>query len=851
MVRPILMTVLIVLCFLLAGCSGQKSQSLSLKTVVSPIPVFSIDMKTLQDITADNISNFRLKGSCTEEGGAVTVEVGGVTVFPVCLNHRWEVTLDLTHLSGTSDSTAIRVTHVDGNGASSALLVSISNYTYVPNLESEFGGGLGVEASDRVVVGSFVENSIEVQFDRDWFAVELEANKIYEFYIEKSGEDPLLSPRIYGVHDSTGTLIPNTYNNVGLISTDGREVVIWSPSESGTYYVSVGGYSTSWGFGYTGSYRLEVNELTDHFSADTNTLGRLSVGGAVLSDLYAHRDVDWFALELVEGQGYKLKVRGAPYIDGDSMKMFNPHITGLYDSQGTFVSKATYDPYDGVVHTLHMTFTPEVSGTYYLGIGSSKEGLFLNRNNLLYVASLSQYEDDGLQSLAIGGVAQGNIEVRNDRDSFSTDLVAGETYLMEVKGLREASGTLRDPNVIGIYDSEGQRVWGSEIDTYYENLSLSLTARFRNKYSPPIYKTRAFFTPTTTGTYSVEVTSYDNLLNRVGCYDLTESQKIPVLLLPLFNNPLYSPPSSAFTTPPVEDGDRIGTYQLSLFHAPLLESDFSEDVDTEGLVAVGGLLKSVINHHSSNSWRDRDRDWIAVNLVKDGNYVIDMEGESTGAGTLRYPAIYGVYDSQGTLVGQRQTYYYHKGFGGNSRFLFTASESGTYYIEVGVWSDENRYQPLPLSGGSYVLSVNTYEDDHVSAPPLDISQYPPRIAEENKHLLSSISSFELGQPVLGELRIGRDMDWISVTLEANKEYTARIKGTATGGGTLKEPVFYGVFNPNGDFIPRTTHNFFYNGYFIDGFVRFVAPMDGAYYFSAHGFSGGIGSYIIEVHEVAE
>ena len=67
-------------------------------------------------------------------------------------------------------------------------------------------------------------------------------------------------------------------------------------------------------------------------------------------------------------------------------------------------------------------------------------------------------------TVTVGGTAEGNIEAAGDRDWFGVSLVAGTTYLIDLKGCRTNDGTLADPRLAGIHDSSGDLVSGTVDD---------------------------------------------------------------------------------------------------------------------------------------------------------------------------------------------------------------------------------------------------------------------------------------------------------------------------------------------------------------------------------------------------
>ena len=76
-----------------------------------------------------------------------------------------------------------------------------------------------------------------------------------------------------------------------------------------------------------------------------------------------------------------------------------------------------------------------------------------------------------------------------------------------------------------------------------------------------------------------------------------------------------------------------------------------------------------------------DRDWFAVDLEAGKTYRFDLEGWSTGGGTLDDPYLRGIYDANGDRIDG--TTNDDGGSGRNSRVYFTPDESATYYVSAG------------------------------------------------------------------------------------------------------------------------------------------------------------------------
>ena len=86
---------------------------------------------------------------------------------------------------------------------------------------------------------------------------------------------------------------------------------------------------------------------------------------------------------------------------------------------------------------------------------------------------------------------------------------------------------------------------------------------------------------------------------------------------------------------------RTGSYRLSVAEA---DDDYPAAVDTGAAVAVGGSATGTVDYGS-------DTDWFAVSLEAGRYYRVDLEGTSTGRGSLEDPVLRGIYDADGRPIG--------------------------------------------------------------------------------------------------------------------------------------------------------------------------------------------------------
>ena len=122
----------------------------------------------------------------------------------------------------------------------------------------------------------------------------------------------------------------------------------------------------------------------------------------------------------------------------------DPYLDSIYDAPGSYIS-GTNDYDSGAGQNSFLEFRPEASGTYY--INATGEG----DHTGTYTLSVQTFADSGDDYLAselttsvatVGGSVTGAIESSGDEDWHAISLLAGETYLIDLKGTDGDWGTL-------------------------------------------------------------------------------------------------------------------------------------------------------------------------------------------------------------------------------------------------------------------------------------------------------------------------------------------------------------------------------------------------------------------------
>ena len=335
-------------------------------------------------------------------------------------------------------------------------------------------GTNGRAGVDRVVAGE-----IEYPEDRDWFAVELEADTEYQIDLKGASSDhgTLINTRIAGIYDSDGRYVSGTSDSHSGRLFNSR--VTFTPDTAGTYYISADANGD-----HTGTYALQVKESGDDFVAGFSTEGEVAVTWTNWNSGYTtppasgsidyDGDQDWFAVELEADSRYEIFLRGG------TLAQASRRIDGIYDSDGELI--------DGTSGA-RVAFTATESGTYYIAAGA--EGASTGTYKLVVDPDQFSADTSTTGTVAVGGSVDGIIDYTHDRDWIAVELVGGTTYQVDLKG-RPLYGPyggdprVLDPYLHGIHDSEGNLIDGTTDDD---------SGNSRNA--------RVEFTPEDSGTYYI------------------------------------------------------------------------------------------------------------------------------------------------------------------------------------------------------------------------------------------------------------------------------------------------------------------------------------------------------------
>ena len=420
-------------------------------------------------------------------------------------------------------------------------------------------------------------------------------------------------------------------------------------------------------------------------------------------------DRDWFRISLNAGSTYRFNLNGSTLSDPT-----------LHLRNATGTSLAFNDNFGGGRNS-QITFTAATSGTYFLDAGAFSGGVGSYTIAAQDITPVNTADDFSATTgttgrLPINGSISAAINFNGDRDWFSVSLAAGTRYDFSlIRGsllnpnlyLRSAAGAVLSFND----DLPGSRDSGISFDcvstgTYYldagscDNLgagTYTLSARViipRDDYSADATTTGALAVGgSQTGVVNAiddrdwfRITMLAGLTYRFNLNGNTLAD--PTLHLRnasgaslAFNDDIkgsstrnsqiiYTAASSG--TYFLDAGgfaSRTGTYTISMAtgDAPApINDDYAADSTTTGRLNLGATNTGEVNFNG-------DRDWFGVALVTGRRYIFSLNGST-------------LYDNNLYLrndAGRELAFNDDFGNGRNSQITFTATSSGTYYLDAG------------------------------------------------------------------------------------------------------------------------------------------------------------------------
>ena len=512
----------------------------------------------------------------------------------------------------------------------------------------------------------------------------------------------------------------------------------------------------------------------EDFPASVSTTGQIAIGDTVTGNIEDYRDSqdlygydqDWFAVELVANRTYLIDLRGS---STDDNPLRDPLLGGIYDDSGTFIA-GTNDDDGGDGRNSRVTFTPTMSGTYYVAArGSFHDGAYELEVKDTTGITVPEPDDFAAGTSTIGNLefdsdtgvalAYGDIDTGDDLDWFAMELEAGQSVIIRVTGFdpeaRSYDGGIDNPQIVGVYTADSELLAGTTSQNARAFWSESFGDESRivsiGGGGPGAKEARIAFKAEDAGTYYVAVGSH------------------------------YS--------------SQTGKYTVAVSPGPAAEDDYTDDTATGGKVAVGGSLEGKIE------WQD-DVDWIAVDLTGGMRYELGL----AGAEDSRESPYFGSYirdgngnpyaDWDGDSASKDRVWVeLTDGDNTHDHGYFTPMESGTYYVPVvggssdSFWFGNNTLNEFWDEALSYTLSVAEapVPEDDVAAD------------------TSTTGEVEVGgDAVYSRIDAMGDADWYAVELDSANRYAFVISSVSGSDDPLSRGQIAGLYDSAGNRIPDSS-----------------------------------------------
>ena len=820
----------------------------------------------------------------------------------------FELTVRASDGDQTTDTTAtVSVTDVDEPVEVDPPVAQPDQST--PQTVSEPSGedfSADTSTSGRVAVGDTATGNIAWSyFDHDWFAVELVAGRTYVIDLRGSPTDDgtLRDPYLHGIYDSDGNFIPRTWDDDGGQGYNSR--VTFTATESGTHYIAAGAAGV---FSGQGTYEVEVTDTSSTIVAPDpdseeppDTQEQVQQQPPAFGSQFYGFDLP----ENTDGSTNRISLGTVSAVDpeGDTLtySIEGGNAAGLFEidaASGELFYTGTGEDYETGSTSFELTVrasdgdqTTDTAVT--VNVTDVDEPVEVDPpvaqpdQSTPQTVSEPAGEDFSAGAstsgrVAVGDTATGNIGSNGDRDWFAVELVAGRTYVIDLRGSPTGDGTLSDPYLGGIHDSDGNLIARTTNDDggqgYNSRLTFTATESGTHYIAAGAYSGQ--------GTYEVEVTdtspspvppevvhappAFDR---QTHLFELEENSDGSVARLSL-GTVTATDPEGATISYRITDGNNAGLFEIDAASGEVFYTGSGEDYETgqtthlltvrasdgslsdDTLVVVdvtdvlelpvelptndgAGPVSEPLNQDLPADTRttgvvvptsDWDSPLATGNIQTPGDvdwFAMTLQADHNylirvnGANRDDVSAaVIGVYDATGTQIT-------------TSGFGFSPATDGTYYVAI-TREPPRSAQPTGL--------------DHPQTGPYSVRLWEfPDLPED---MTTPEFNYGDGQKGSDFIETPGDRDWIKITsLEAGASYIIDVMASNRPGliGAESPDVkLFSVRDSTGAVIPNTEADD--GGVGQNARLKFTAPSTGTYYLEVGTSDDSTGLYDYRVIE---
>lgn len=298
-----------------------------------------------------------------------------------------------------------------------------------------------------VAAGSFVDGTLEIAGDTDWFAFTPEAGAEYRIDLEGIGADELMDP-LLRLFDGSGTQLD--YNDDGGTGFDSQ--LVWNAPSSATVYIA----AESFGNAGAGDYRVSVatsREAGEDVPGDASTTETLSLGTVREGVLEVSGDTDWYRLEVEAQSDYLISLHGV----GDQ-ELRDP-LVRVIDSSGIELG---FDDDSGPGLNSLLRFSPATSGTVFVAADSYFSVGTGDYSLLATVAGGDTSDTEDGTVITADTIFTGSLQTEGDTDTLLLSLTSGQSVNLALYG-GSVEPSLSDP-LLRVLDPTGETELASDDD---------------------------------------------------------------------------------------------------------------------------------------------------------------------------------------------------------------------------------------------------------------------------------------------------------------------------------------------------------------------------------------------------
>jgi hypothetical protein len=675
-----------------------------------------------------------------------------------------------------------------------------------------------------------ISGKIDFVSDQDWYRIQVKAGSTYVFDLE--GRDAGAG----GLSDPYLRLLDADGNEIARPYYDSYPQIAYAAPADGAVFVSAETYAYWYG---TGTYRLTAREVVGDVAGSAATKAGLTVDAPVSGNIDYRDDQDWYRFEVKAGTTYVFDVEGSATGAGT---LGNPS-PRLLDSDGNeIVSNDGYNP------PSQIGYLAATDGVVFVSAEAQPYSGETGNYRLAAREIVGDVPGDAstMLNLPVDAAVSGNIDFPQDQDWYRFDVKTGATYVFDLEGSDTAAGTLGNP-YLGLLDSDGNLIaadngpigysaatdglifvlaegvpyWG-ETGTYRlaarelvgdvpgttaTTIELPVDVPVGGNIDAASDQDWYRFDVKAGATYVFDLEGRDTYVGSLGNPYLrlldAEGNEIAT------NNDtgnansqighLATADGSLYVSAGTADGG-TGSYRLG---ARELVGDVPVSTATTVELPVDVPVSGNIDFLF-------DQDWYRFEVKNGSTYVFDLEGNTTGAGTLENPYLR-LLDSDGNEIASNDD-----AGSPNSQLGYSAAVDGLIYVSAGTANSGT---------GSFRLGAREFVGD-----------VPDSTATK--------ATLAVGGSLTGLTDYVGDRDWYRVEVQAGQTYAFDLEATGDGTGSVVNPLLV-LRDADGNEL-RSDGN---GGTGSNAQLGFSATADTVLYLDASGSDTGTGSYRLSGREV--